>query len=324
MSELLSYVITDELHGKRLDAALSSLCEELSRSVLTEYIKDGRVSLNGAVVKKPSTQVSSGMELSVDLPELEPLDAVPENLPLEIVYQDEDVLVINKPVNFVVHPGAGVKDGTVMNALLYHFPQTKVLPRAGIVHRIDKDTSGLMVVALSELALNKLTKAISKHEVEREYEAIAEGLITSGGTIEANIGRDPHNRTKMAVLPEGLGREAVTHYRVMEQFRAHTLLRLRLETGRTHQIRVHLASLHHPLLGDPQYGGRRLKMLKDASEELNTCLHEFRHQALHAIALKFIHPVSGEEMQFEAPLPEDFVRLIELLREDLKVNGPAY
>lgn len=324
MSELLSFVITDSLHGKRLDAALSSLCEEYSRSVLTEYIKEGRVQLNGIEVKKPSTPVSSGMELKVELPELEVLDAKPQNLPLNIVYQDDDVLVLNKPINYVVHPGAGVKDGTVMNALLYHFPKTQVLPRAGIVHRLDKDTSGLMVVALSELALHKLTKAISKHEVEREYEAIAEGLITSGGTVDANIGRDPHNRTRMAVLPEGLGREAVTHYRVMEQFRAHTLLRLRLETGRTHQIRVHMASLHHPLLGDPQYGGRRLKMLKDASAELNTALHEFRHQALHAIVLKFKHPVSGQELQFEAPLPDDLGKLIMLLREDYKTHGPDY
>ncbi len=323
MSELLSFVIPDGLHGKRLDAALSSLYTELSRSVLTDYIKEGRVLLNGIAVKKPSTQVASGMELRIDLPPREVLDAQPQNLPLEVVYQDSEVLVLNKPIDYVVHPGAGIRDGTVMNALLYHFPQTRRLPRAGIVHRIDKDTSGLMVVALTELAVQKLSRAISRHEVEREYEAIAEGLITSGGTIEANIGRDPHNRTRMAVLPEGLGREAVTHYRVMEQFRAHTLLRLRLETGRTHQIRVHLASLHHPLLGDPQYGGR-LRMLKHASEELNGALREFRHQALHAVRLKFEHPLSGEIMQFEAPLPEDFKRLITLLREDLKANGPDY
>lgn len=321
MSELLSFKITDEFHNKRLDVALSGLYPDESRSVLGEYIKQGLVSLNGKVETKASIKVSSGSLLTLSLPQKESLDAKPQDLPLDIVYQDDDVLVINKPVGFVVHPGAGIKDGTVMNAVLYHFPNTATLPRAGIVHRLDKDTSGLMVIALSDMALHKLTKAISRHEVVREYEAIVEGLITSGGTVEEDIGRDPHNRTRMAVVPEGMGRDAVTHYRVMEQFREHTLLRLRLETGRTHQIRVHMSYLHHPLLGDTVYGGKRLKLMKGASVELDDALRAFRHQALHAAHIEFIHPKSGESLSFDAPLPQDFVGLIKLLREDVKVNG---
>lgn len=321
MSEKLTIKISDDLHGMRLDAAIASKSESLSRSVLKGYITDGLVTLNDSVVTKSSVKVMSGDVVQIDLPEPESLDAQPQDLPLDVVYEDENVLVINKPVGFVVHPGAGIKDGTVMNAVLFHYPKTATLPRAGIVHRLDKDTSGLMVIALSEIAQSTLTKAISRHDVVREYEAIAEGLITSGGTVDAPIDRDPHLRTRMSVVPEGFGREAVTHYRVMEQFRAHTLLRLRLETGRTHQIRVHMASIHHPLLGDVQYGGKRLKSLNKASVELDEALRAFRHQALHAAHIEFVHPTSGEAMSFDAPLPEDFSRLIDLLRRDKAENG---
>lgn len=324
MSEKIQYTVNDELHGKRLDAALAAFNDAISRSTLGQYVKDGLVSVDGTVISKPSIKVSSGQVLELTIPESEDLDAKPQDLPLDVVYEDEDVLVINKPIGFVVHPGAGVKDGTVMNAVLFHYPQTSVLPRAGIVHRLDKDTSGLMVIALSKYAQIKLVRAISKHDVVREYEAICEGLITSGGTIEADISRDPYNRTRMAVVCDGLGREAITHYRVMEQFREHTLVKLRLETGRTHQIRVHMASIDHPLLGDGTYGGKRLKLMKGASEELSQALREYRHQALHAAHIEFIHPIKGEEMSFDAPLPADFVRLIELLREDEKVNGEKY
>ena len=321
MSEKLTIKISDDLHGMRLDAAIASKSESLSRSVLKGYITDGLVTLNDSVVTKSSVKVMSGDVVQIDLPEPESLDAQPQDLPLDVVYEDEDVLVINKPVGFVVHAGAGIKDGTVMNAVLFHYPKTAPLPRAGIVHRLDKDTSGLMVIALSEIAQSTLIKAISRHDVVREYEAIAEGLITSGGTVDAPIDRDPHLRTRMSVVPEGFGREAVTHYRVMEQFRAHTLLRLRLETGRTHQIRVHMASIHHPLLGDVQYGGKRLKSLNKASVELDEALRAFRHQALHAAHIEFVHPTSGEAMSFDAPLPEDFSRLIDLLRRDKAENG---
>ncbi len=321
MAEKIKYIVTDELHGKRLDAALASFDDTNSRSTLGEFIKNGLVSVDGTITKKPSVKVSTGQEIEVDLPEPENLDAVPQDIPLDIIYQDEDLIVINKPVGLVVHPGAGVKDGTVMNAMLYPFPQTAQLARAGIVHRLDKDTSGLMVIALSKYAQIKLVRAISKHDVVREYEAICEGLITAGGTIYKDISRDPHNRTRMATVCDGMGREAVTHYRVMEQFREHTLLRLRLETGRTHQIRVHMASIDHPLLGDGTYGIKRFRLMKGASEELSEALRNYRHQALHAAHIEFIHPISGEPMSFDAPIPDDFNRLIELLREDERVNG---
>ncbi|WP_294564065.1 23S rRNA pseudouridine(1911/1915/1917) synthase RluD [uncultured Succinatimonas sp.] len=321
MPQNVTLTITDEFHNKRLDAALGGLIDTHSRSTLREYIDEGKVAVDGVVITKPSVKVSSGQTVTVEIPDPEDLDAKPQDLPLDIIYQDDDILVINKPINFVVHPGAGVKDGTVMNAVLYHFPQTSSLPRAGIVHRLDKDTSGLMVIALSQLAQQVLTKAIAKHDVVREYEAIAEGQITAGGTIDAPIGRDPHVRTKMAVMPEGIGREAVTHYRVMERFRAHTRLRLRLETGRTHQIRVHMASIHHPLLGDNQYGGKRLKMLPGASEDLANMLRNYRHQALHAVHIEFAHPKTKEMMSFDVPIPDEMSTLIDLLREDYKEHG---
>ncbi len=321
MPQNVILTITDEFHNKRLDAALGGLIDTHSRSTLREYIDEGKVAVDGIVITKPSIKVSSGQIVSVTIPDPEDLDAKPQDLPLDIIYQDDDILIINKPINFVVHPGAGIKDGTVMNAVLYHFPQTSSLPRAGIVHRLDKDTSGLMVIALSQLAQQVLTKAIAKHDVVREYEAIAEGQITAGGTIDAPIGRDPHVRTKMAVMPEGIGREAVTHYRVMERFRAHTRLRLRLETGRTHQIRVHMASIHHPLLGDNQYGGKRLKMLPGADEDLANMLRNYRHQALHAVHIEFAHPKTKENMSFDVPIPEEMSELIELLRKDYKEHG---
>ena len=321
MPQNVTLTITDEFHNKRLDAALGGLIDTHSRSTLREYIDEGKVAVDGVIITKPSVKVSSGQTVTVEIPDPEDLDAKPQDLPLDIIYQDDDILVINKPINFVVHPGAGVKDRTVMNAVLYHFPQTSSLPRAGIVHRLDKDTSGLMVIALSQLAQQVLTKAIAKHDVVREYEAIAEGQITAGGTIDAPIGRDPHVRTKMAVMPEGIGREAVTHYRVMERFRAHTRLRLRLETGRTHQIRVHMASIHHPLLGDNQYGGKRLKMLPGTSEDLANMLRNYRHQALHAVHIEFAHPKTKEMMSFDVPIPDEMSTLIDLLREDYKENG---
>ncbi len=321
MSEKIIYTVTDTEHGKRLDAALASFDDTNSRSTLGQYIKDGLVSLDGEVIKKPSIKVSIGQEIEVVVPETESLDAIPQDLPLDVIYEDEDLIVINKPIGFVVHPGAGCKDGTVMNAMLFHYPQTAALPRAGIVHRLDKDTSGLMVIALSKYAQIKLVRAISRHDVVREYQAICEGLITSGGTIEKDIGRDPYNRTKMAVVCDGMGRDATTHYRVMEQFREHTLIRLRLETGRTHQIRVHMASINHPLLGDGTYGIKRLRNMKGAAPELTEALRNYRHQALHAAHIEFIHPIKGEAMSFDAPIPDDFEELIKLLREDEKVNG---
>ncbi len=317
MAEIIILNITDEYHGKRLDAAMVALCPDRSRSTITAFISDGKVKLDGAVITKPSFKVSSGQVVELEIPTEDVIDALPQDLPLNVIYEDDDLIVIDKPSGFVVHPGAGVPDGTVMNAMLYHYPQTAALPRAGIVHRLDKDTSGLMVIALSQLAQIRLTRAISKHNVVREYEAVVEGLITAGGTIDGDIARDPSNRTRMAVVPDGMGREAITHYRVMEQFRAHTLVRVRLETGRTHQIRVHMAHIDHPLIGDPQYG-RGLRMLKGSSEEFSKVMRSFRRQALHAAHIEFKHPVTGEELSFDSPRPQDMEELILALRQDHK------
>lgn len=321
MSDLTELQVPDEFHGKRIDAVLGGMIDSHSRSYLVSLINSGKVTLDGESVTKASIKVSSGQTICVEIPEPESLEAEPEDLPLDIVYQDEDLIVINKPAGFVVHPGAGVKGGTVMNAMLFRFPETSSLARAGIVHRLDKDTSGLMVIARSQPAQHQLIKDISRHEVVREYEAIVDGELTSGGTVDAPIGRDLNNRTRMAVMPEGMGREAVTHYRVMEHYREHTRLKLRLETGRTHQIRVHMASIRHPLFGDPQYGGRRIRHIAGASKELDAVMNSFRRQALHASHIEFAHPVTGGHMAFDAPLPEDMQHLADLLRQDYRENG---
>lgn len=316
----LTAEIPSSMHGMRLDQALSEIFSDYSRSRLKEWILDGLVIVDNVTCLKPKEKVNEGQEVIIKAT-IESEDLfVPQNIPLNIVYQDEDLLVIDKPAGLTVHPGAGCHDGTLMNALLYHFPESKDLPRAGIVHRLDKDTSGLMVVAKTIRAVHKLVKAISRHDVVREYEAIAVGHMTGGGTVDAPIGRHPTNRVMMAVKPEGLGKDAVTHYRVMEKFRAHTRLRLRLETGRTHQIRVHMAHLKHPLVGDPVYSGKRARFIPNATEEFTHAVNSFPRQALHATMIEFKHPFTGEDLSFSSELPDDILQLIEILRADTEAN----
>ena len=240
-----------------------------------------------------------------------------QDIPLNIVYEDDDILVINKPAGLVVHPGAGNPDGTVLNALLHHCPQLDVVPRAGIVHRLDKDTTGLMVVAKTIAAQTNLVESLQAREITREYEAIASGIMTAGGVVDEPIGRHATKRTHMAVTFSG--RPSITHYRVMEKFRLHTRLRLRLETGRTHQIRVHMAHITHPLAGDPVYGGRP-RPPKNASEELREMLRQFKRQALHAAMLSLYHPITGVQMTWHADIPADMVKLTDMLREDTKLH----
>jgi 23S rRNA pseudouridine1911/1915/1917 synthase len=314
----------DEEHGRRLDQVLASLYSDYSRSKIKKWIEEGRVTLDGRVCTVPRTLVESGIEIGLT-PELtDDYLAEPQDIPFETVYEDKDIIIINKPAGIVVHPGAGVHDGTLMNGILFRYPENAHLPRAGIVHRLDRDTSGLMVVARSEKAQNKLVKAISKHEVVREYEAVVVGVLTAGGTVDAPIGRSRTVRTMMAVVPEGMGREAVTHYRVLERFRAHTRIRVRLETGRTHQIRVHMAHINHPLVGDPLYGLRRKRYIKGADEEFNRKVTGFPRQALHAAKLMFIHPSTGLEVSFESPIPDDLNELYAVLRRDLSEHPGEY
>ena len=237
----------------------------------------------------------------------------PQNIPLNIVYEDDDIIVINKPKDLVVHPGAGNPNGTVLNALLYHYPPIAEVPRAGIVHRLDKDTTGLMVVAKTIPAQTKLVRDLQKRKITREYEAVASGIMTKGGTVDQPMARHATKRTLMAVHP--MGKPAVTHYRIMENFRNYTRLRLRLETGRTHQIRVHMAHIAHPLLGDQTYGGRP-RPPKNASEVFTEVLRNFKRQALHAVMLRLAHPITGEMMEWYAPLPDDFVELLHALKAD--------
>jgi 23S rRNA pseudouridine1911/1915/1917 synthase len=312
--ELLEASIPLAAAGRRFDQVLAELFPDFSRSRLTEWIKAGDALLGGRVVKpKEAVRGGEAVALSVKM-EIE-TDAQAEDIPLEILFQDEDVLVVNKPAGLVVHPGAGNPRGTMVNALLHFDARLAELPRAGIVHRLDKDTSGLMVVARTLRAHTSLVEQLSGREVHRQYLAVVQGTMVAGTTINAPIGRHPTDRVRMAVVKEGGGRDAITHYRVREKFRAHTLVECRLETGRTHQIRVHMAHVRHQIVGDPLYGGA-FRLPKAATEELAARLHGFRRQALHAEKLTFRHPASGEPVTCEAPLPADMQGLLHDLRAD--------
>jgi len=309
----LTATVSESQLGQRLDQTLAELFPDYSRSRIKEWILNQRVSVNGTVTDKPKEKVLGGERVTIDAEIEEEQRWEPQNIPLDIVYEDEDIIVINKPRDFVVHPGAGNPDGTVLNALLHHYPAIADVPRAGIVHRLDKDTTGLMVVAKTVPAQTHLVDTLQRREITREYEAVAIGTMTAGGTVDEPISRHSTKRTHMSVHP--MGKPAVTHYRIMEHFRAHTRLRLRLETGRTHQIRVHMSHINHPLVGDPLYGGRP-RPPKGASEAFIGTLRGFDRQALHATMLRLYHPITGIEMEWHAPLPQDMVDLINALKVD--------
>jgi len=305
--------------GRRFDQALAEMFPDYSRSRLSGWIKSGAVTLDGAQV--PPRQLLRGGEQVVLQAELEnEVTSAPEDIALDIVHEDEHLLVLNKPAGLVVHPGAGNPAGTLLNALLFRDPKLAELPRAGIVHRLDKDTSGLMVVARTLPTYTALVDLLSRHEVERQYEAVVLGTMVAGGTVDEPIGRSMGDRLRQAVRDEEDGKRAVTHYRLRERFRAHSLVQCQLETGRTHQIRVHLAHIQHPLIGDPLYGGG-LKLPRGASAELAATLRGFRRQALHAEKLSFVHPATGETVSFSAERPGDLQSLIEALRADLADHG---
>jgi 23S rRNA pseudouridine1911/1915/1917 synthase len=312
--ELQEASVPLSLAGKRFDQALAEMFPDFSRSRLTEWIKSGDALLDGQAVR-PRDPVRGGESVALNVRTEVETTAEPENIPFELVYEDADVLVVNKAAGLVVHPGAGNPRGTLVNALLHFDPRMNELPRAGIVHRLDKDTSGLMVVARSLRSHAALIEQLSNREVHRQYVAVVVGPMIAGGTVTAPIGRHATDRIRQAVVKEGQGREAITHYRVRERFRAHTVLECRLETGRTHQIRVHMAHAKHPLIGDPLYGGS-FKLPKAATPELVDMLRGFKRQALHAEKLVFTHPVTGLEVSTEAPIPADMQALVATLRAD--------
>ncbi|MCD9047452.1 23S rRNA pseudouridine(1911/1915/1917) synthase RluD [Luteimonas sp. MHLX1A] len=307
-------VVPPALAGRRFDQVLAELLPEFSRSRLSEWIKSGDALLDGRQVR-PRDPVAGGETIVLDVVLEDQTHDEPEDIALEVLYEDADVLVIDKPAGMVVHPGAGNRTGTLVNGLLFRDPTLSTLPRAGIVHRLDKDTSGVMVIARTVQAHAALVEQLSARAVHRQYLAIVVGALVSGGTADAPIDRHPRDRLRMAVR-EG-GREAVTHYRVRERFRAHTALECRLETGRTHQIRVHMQHLRNPIIGDPLYGGA-LKLPKAATPELAAALRGLRRQALHAETLEFVHPRTGEPVRATAPIPEDMRTLLRLLREDTR------
>ena len=313
----LSSEIEQTQLGTRLDQALSELFPDYSRSRIKEWIVNNKVLVNNNIVNKPKDKVLGGEKIIIEVEIEEETYHQPEDIKLNIVYEDDHILVINKPRDLVVHPGAGNPNGTVLNALLYHYPDISRVPRAGIVHRLDKDTTGLMVVAKTIEAQTHLVESLQLREITREYEAVAMGIITAGGSVDQPITRHPTKRTHMAVFPTG--KPAVTHYRVMEKYRLHTRLRLRLETGRTHQIRVHMAHIAHPLVGDPLYGGRP-RPSKGASESFIQTLRDFDRQALHATMLRLYHPITGELMEWHAPIPDDMQKLIQELQLDTELH----
>ncbi len=298
--------------GMRLDQALAELLPAYSRSRLQQGLKAGRLRVDGAV-RRPRDPVAGGETVSGELALETETIAEAQDIPLVIRHEDADLLVIDKPAGLVAHPAAGNRDGTLVNALLHHAPELAALPRAGLMHRLDKDTTGLLVVARSLHAHAALVEQLQARRIEREYLAVVDGVPVAGGTVDAPVGRHPVDRRRMAVTPGG--KPAVTHYRVLRRFRAHALLRVKLETGRTHQIRVHMAHIRLPLLGDPVYGGRP-RLPPGAAPRCIEVIQHFRRQALHAERLALTHPATGEQLQWRAEIPADLAELLAMLAED--------
>lgn len=311
----LSTIIPHEMTGKRLDQALAILFPDYSRARLQTWISDGSIKINDKI-KRPKDKVQGGETVTVNATNQAQEKWAAQPIKLDIIHEDDHLLVINKPVGLVVHPAAGNPDKTLVNALLHYCPILNELPRAGIIHRLDKGTSGLLVVSKNLIAHTHLVRQLQARTVKREYNALVNGILISGGTINEPIGRDPHQRKKMAVTHSG--KEAITHYRVIERFAEHTLLKVNLETGRTHQIRVHMAYIHHAIVGDATYGGR-LKLPKNTSPELAEALRNFKHQALHAHRLGLIHPATNDYCEWQAPLPEDMNCLLNFLRQNFNL-----
>ena len=309
--ETLTIIIPERMTGDRLDVALSEMLPDYSRSKITAWIKSGDALINNKAFK-PKDKVNGSQMVMLSLNKKQNNDWSAEDIALNIIFEDEDIIIINKPFGLVTHPGAGNWNGTLANALLYYDPKLSKLDRAGIVHRLDKNTSGLMVIARNEKSQKYLVEQLQSHSVVREYSAIVYGHMISGGSVNDPIGRDPKDRIKQAVSSNG--KDATTHYRVIDRFKSHTHVKAILETGRTHQIRVHLSHIGYPLLGDPMYGGR-VRFPKKASEILKESLLGFKRQALHSKKLTLNHPSTGELMSWKSPLPDDMLKLLNILSE---------
>ncbi len=309
---ILTAKIPDEMAGMRLDQCLAELFPDYSRSKLQTWNKAGRVSVNQRVLKAKD-KVDGGEFIELDAEAEEVLEYEAQDIPLDIVYEDDSILIVNKSAGMVVHPAVGNWDGTLVNALLHHQPALKTLPRAGIVHRLDKDTSGLLMVAKTLQAHGSLTEQLQARSVNREYLALVKGWMTAGGTVDEPLGRHPNDRIKHTVRDDG--RDAVTHYRLEQRFKRNTLIRVKLETGRTHQIRVHMAYINYPLVGDQLYGGR-FQMPANCSEMLEHALRNFKRQALHATKLGLQHPETGEYCEWEQAIPADMANLMKVLEQD--------
>lgn len=312
----LTLTISYDYLDERLDAVLAKLMPEYSRTQIQEWLEAGCILVNEQLAKG-KTRIKGGEIVTVDVVLKEQPQWQAENIPLNIEYEDDSLLIINKPAGLVVHPGAGNASRTLLNALLHHAPALQALPRAGIIHRLDKDTSGLLVVAKTPAAFKDITHQLKKRSIVREYQAIVYGSMISGGCVDAPLDRHPRERKRRAVVETG--KPAITHYRVAEKFRAHTRLKLRLETGRTHQIRVHMQHIRHPIVGDAVYGGR-MQQTKGMTPELREALKTYKRQALHAFALGLTHPETAEFMRFEIDLPADMQQLLVVLRDDLNRN----
>ncbi|VAW87790.1 Ribosomal large subunit pseudouridine synthase D [hydrothermal vent metagenome] len=303
--------IDPAMAGLRLDHCLQQIFSEYSRARLQKWVKEGKITIDGRLLR--SKDKVFGGETIILIPEVEAQERwQPEAIDLDIVYEDAAVIVLNKPAGLVVHPAAGNQQGTLLNALLHHAPELNEMPRAGIVHRLDKETTGLMVVARTLTAQKTLVEQLQARTVTREYFALVMGTIIAGGTLEWPIGRHRVDRKRMAVVDDG--KPAMTHYRVLERYAHHTYLKVNLSTGRTHQIRVHFSHMNHPLIGDPVYGGR-LRIPKQANDELANCLRGFRRQALHAGRLKFEHPLTRDSVEFSRPVPKDMEDMLNIMRE---------
>ncbi|MFK5947984.1 MAG: 23S rRNA pseudouridine(1911/1915/1917) synthase RluD [Methylococcales bacterium] len=306
---ILTAKIPEEMAGKRLDQCLAEMFTEYSRSKLQTWIKAGRVKVDQQILKARD-KVDGGEQIELDAEAEEVLEYEAEDIPLDIVFEDDSILIVNKPAGLVVHPAVGNWQGTLVNALLNHQPTLNTLPRAGIVHRLDKDTSGLLMVAKTLPAHNSLSTQLQERSITREYLALVKGWMTAGGTVDEPLGRHPADRIKHTVREDG--KHAVTHYRLERRLKRNTLIRVKLETGRTHQIRVHMAYIGYPLVGDPVYGGR-FQMPANCSEELELILRAFKRQALHATKLGLQHPETNEYCEWELDMPEDMVNLIKAI-----------